>query len=56
MEGSKCGQLDIKAHEIDDSLFDYVFLGQKGCKIDLNKLEILRKEFLYWYPMDLFNH
>jgi leucyl-tRNA synthetase len=45
--------LGIKAEEIDDSFFDAVFLGKNECKLDSAKLERLRKEFLYWYPMDL---
>jgi leucyl-tRNA synthetase len=45
--------LGIKAEEIDDSFFDAVFLGKKECKLDSAKLERLRNEFLYWYPMDL---
>ena len=41
-------EMDIK--EINDELFDYVFLGKgKGNK----KLETLKKEFEYWYPFDV---
>ncbi len=39
--------------KINDSLFDYVFLGKKspGFKPD-KETESMRKEFLYWYPLD----
>lgn len=36
-------------------VWDYVFLGKESA-IDAElkpKLDIMRKEFLYWYPMDL---
>ncbi len=44
---------EIPIGEVNDGLFDYVFLGLGKAK---NKLwEELRKEFLYWYPFDLRN-
>lgn len=36
--------------------WDFVYLGKKPsaqCPAPLDKLEKLRNEFLYWYPMDL---
>jgi leucyl-tRNA synthetase len=40
----------IPAEEINDELFDYVFLGKgKGNK----KFDALKKEFEYWYPFDV---
>lgn len=47
--------LGIKAEELNDDFFDYVFLHQdkKDLTIDIAKLNQLRKEFEYWYPMDL---
>lgn len=54
MEGHQVGPMGIKADELDDSFFDFVFLNKESdCKIERSKLEILRKEFMYWYPMDL---
>src|SRR3989338_1218932 len=41
---------DYPLEKIDDSFFDYVFLGKgKGDK----KMEEMRKEFEYWYPFDV---
>ena len=44
----------------DDSFYDYVFLGkgepQKAAdsnRIHKKELEAMRREFLYWYPLDL---
>ncbi len=43
---------DFDVNKIDDNFFDYVFLGKgKGN----NKLDKLRKEFDYWYPVDFRN-
>lgn len=49
----------IKPEQVNDSLFDYVFLGQKDDEA-LSKLGIeesillqMRQEFEFWYPMDL---
>jgi leucyl-tRNA synthetase len=43
---------DIPIDEIDDKFFDYVFLGKgKGNK----KVDKLKKEFEYWYPVDFRN-
>lgn len=47
----------MKPEYVDDVLFDYVFLGiespQLFKNLDRNLCEQMRKEFLYWYPMDL---
>ena len=41
---------DMETKDVNDELFDYVFLGKgKGN----SKLEPLRKEFEYWYPFDI---
>ncbi len=50
----------IDLGKIDDSFFDYVFLG-KGEREEVSKrtgipeelLEEMRREFLYWYPTDV---
>ncbi len=41
---------ELKEDEINDDLFDYVFLGKK---ISGKKYEKLREEFEYWYPFDV---
>ena len=37
-------------------MFDYIYLGKaypEGCEIPEDKLKAMRKEFEYWYPMNL---
>ncbi len=41
----------IKIDELTDYFFDYVFLGKGKPKKKL--WESIRKDFLYWYPLDL---
>ena len=56
MEGSTPGSLGIKPEEITDAVWDYVFLDAPypaDCAIPQEKLDTMRKEFTYWYPMDL---
>ncbi len=47
----------MKFEEIDDDLFDYIFFGNADLsgKSDVTKREAegARREFLYWYPVDL---
>ncbi len=50
------------ASKLDDSFFDYVFLGEgdpgavaTGLGVEADLLEGLRREFTYWYPFDLRN-
>ncbi len=45
--------------EIDESFFDFILFGEgdindieRRCKIDKSLLEKLRKEFIYFYPVD----
>lgn len=49
----------IPPEKLDKSVFDYIFLGKNSEKAEkfLSKetLEDLRKEFLYWYPVDFRN-
>ena len=41
----------IKAEEMDNEFFDYVFLGKGKAKNEL--WEKIRNDFLYWYPVDI---
>ncbi|MCD6503357.1 MAG: leucine--tRNA ligase [Euryarchaeota archaeon] len=44
----------IKEEDLDDEVFDYVFLGRGLPKKGLESvIESMRKEFLYWYPVDI---
>lgn len=52
----------INVNNLKDEFFDYVFLGQGNikqvseiCNIDEKILNEIRKEFEYWYPVDLRN-
>jgi len=41
---------------LTDEVFNYIFLGSKypeGCGIQEDHLKLMRKEFEYWYPMNL---
>jgi len=55
-------QHDIKPEQLTPSLFDYVFYGKgdikqvaKETNLSQKILESMRKEFLYWYPVNLRN-
>lgn len=56
VNGSVEGALNIPAEQMTVQVFDYIFLGAPypgDCGIDEQKLKTLRREFEYWYPMDL---
>ena len=47
---------NLKAEDLTDEVFDYIFRNQpypEGCPVPQETLEKMRKEFRYWYPMDL---
>ena len=47
---------DIPIKDIDDSLFDYVFLGKNAkIKVDKKAADKMKGEFSYWYPVDFRN-
>lgn len=53
--GSVVGPLGIKAEELTDETFDYIFCrgdSKKNISIPDEKLNLLRREFEYFYPMD----
>ncbi len=44
----------MDANELNDDLFDYVFLGEKRADASYpEEAEDMRKEFQYWYPVDM---
>lgn len=58
--GTKPGLLDIKADQMIDEVWDYLFCRreldedlQKSCGIKRADLESMRREFEYWYPLDM---
>ncbi|XP_011499345.1 PREDICTED: leucine--tRNA ligase, cytoplasmic [Ceratosolen solmsi marchali] len=58
-KGDKPNILNIKANDLTPEVWDYIFFKEtklpspKTCKIPKESLELMRKEFHYWYPVDL---
>lgn len=54
-KGETPSPLGITAAEMTHEVWDYIFFGTpvKASKIKKSSLELMRREFLYWYPMDL---
>lgn len=59
--GKELGPFDIKASQMTDEVWDYIFCRQESmsteaietCGIPRHALEAMREEFRYWYPLDL---
>ena len=58
--GSEKGLLDIKPEQMIDEVWDYLFCRReisedliKSCGIQRADLEKMRREFEYWYPLDV---
>ncbi|KAJ1894298.1 cytosolic leucyl tRNA synthetase, partial [Coemansia sp. IMI 209127] len=54
-DGSKPGRLGLTPADMDYAAWDYVLLG-KPLPVDHNRakeMEVLRRSFLYWYPVDV---
>ena len=58
--GSQPGLLDIKAGQMIDEVWDYIFCRRelsdeliRACGIQKGDLEKMRREFEYWYPLDM---
>ncbi|KAI6647292.1 hypothetical protein LOD99_12289 [Oopsacas minuta] len=55
--GSTPGSLLIRPDELSDEMWDYIFHLDKpypgGCRISKEKLDVMRREFSFWYPVDL---
>lgn len=54
--GSKEGIGKIKPSSMTPEVYDYIFLGKdkpKNTDIPDDVLELMRREFKYWYPVDL---
>lgn len=54
---SSTSPIGIKPEQMTSKVWDYIFfgdeLGSSDFTIPKKNLELLRKEFLFWYPMDL---
>jgi len=56
IDGSKTGPAGITPEQLTTEVWDYIFLGKdfpKDTDIPKETLDQLRREFEYWYPMDL---
>ncbi|KDN49221.1 leucyl-tRNA synthetase [Tilletiaria anomala UBC 951] len=58
IDGSKVGPIGIKVEQLTDEVWEYIFGDSdlatlKSTDIPHEKLETLRREFRYFYPMDL---
>ncbi|KAL7040612.1 hypothetical protein ACKWTF_000462 [Chironomus riparius] len=55
--GEKPSPLGIKAEMMSPEVWNYIFFSDAkypaNCKIKKENLDILKREFNYWYPMDL---
>lgn len=53
--GSEGGPYGIKPEDLTDDVWDFVFLNgpKPTTKVPDEALELMRKEFRFWYPMDL---
>lgn len=55
--GEKPSPLGIKAEQMTPEVWNYIFFADAkypaNCKIKKENLDILKREFNYWYPMDL---
>eukprot|EP00750_Incisomonas_marina_P020549 INCI4053.1.p1 GENE.INCI4053.1~~INCI4053.1.p1 ORF type:complete len:995 (-),score=191.74 INCI4053.1:95-2965(-) len=58
LDGSAAGPLGIKVEDMTDEVWDAIFVGKMdNIRADLpvsaDKIRTLKREFDYWYPMDL---
>ena len=55
-DGSKPGQDNVMPADLDESVWDYILLDAPyptGSRIGKEVLEKMKREFNYWYPVDL---
>ncbi|KAK3679618.1 cytosolic leucyl tRNA synthetase [Vermiconidia calcicola] len=54
--GTQRGPADIGAEELTDEVWDYLFCRTEtipqNCSIKESSLQMMRREFEYWYPLD----
>lgn len=56
LDGSKPGSLNIKPEEMTDEVWDYIFRNAPmptQSIISSDKMELLKKQFTFFYPLDL---
>ncbi|ODQ67173.1 leucyl-tRNA synthetase [Nadsonia fulvescens var. elongata DSM 6958] len=54
VEGKKLGSFNITPEQMTDEVFDYIFCRRDeiNCEIPIEKLNAMRREFEYFYPLD----
>lgn len=52
--GKTPGEFDIKAEQMTDEVFDYIFTRRENIEtsIPIGELKVMRREFEYFYPLD----
>lgn len=55
LKGTVPGKANIKAESMTPEVYDYIFLGKEKPQTDISDeaLELMKKEFEYWYPVNL---
>ncbi|CAD6188440.1 unnamed protein product [Caenorhabditis auriculariae] len=57
LDGSVVGPAGIRPDQLTEDVWSYLFLGApydaKTMPVEEERLQSLRKEFLYWYPIDM---
>lgn len=56
LRGDKPNQFKIKAEHMTPEVWDFIFLDKpypNNCKISRTHLEKMKKEFKFWYPVDM---
>eukprot|EP01061_Rhynchopus_euleeides_P030353 TRINITY_DN50446_c0_g1_i1.p1 TRINITY_DN50446_c0_g1~~TRINITY_DN50446_c0_g1_i1.p1 ORF type:complete len:1253 (+),score=621.41 TRINITY_DN50446_c0_g1_i1:62-3820(+) len=56
LKGDKPSPYGIKAEDLTDDVFSYILLGAaypESCKVEKSVMEQMRRDFEFWYPMDL---
>ena len=53
--GKEKGPAQVKPEQMTDEVWDYIFRRRKDVQTDISKdaLDAMRREFEYWYPLDL---
>ena len=54
--GKESGSLGVKPEEMNHEVWDYIFFkatSPPASSIPLEKLDAMRREFQYWYPIDM---
>ena len=56
LDGRKGSPAEVDPKKLTSKVFNCIFRGKEfpeGCGIDREVMEAMKREFTYWYPMDL---